>query len=485
MKRFLSILLALMLPLGAVVPAFAHSVQEAGECNELPVVIVRGMDFTGLYVDYGTENQRSALAEIKVSDILGCLTRAVVKGILNFSTDPAIDEIIDYANYLLDGYAMNIDGSSKHNVGYKKYPQSAENYNGLVNGGANETGMARACIEQLPAGHTYYLNYDWRANPLDVADEINELVNTALKETGHDKVKMVCSSMGGIMTVAYLTKYGYDKVERCLFMSSTFCGAQVASDLLCGKIDITAENLYNFLNNLASDNKALSLLIKSLKAVGAFSAVTKLTDFVLENYQDEIYEKVLTPVFGHMLTLWGLVQPEDFDEAINYMFGDTMEENAAFIKKAQALQNMMNNRDALLKSMMADGVKIAVVCAYDSPVVPAYKNADFTGDGVLETYQMSGYATVAKYGETLGDDYTPRNAKYLSPDRAVDLSTALFPDHTYIIKNAPHVSCSYGTDYNDFFMWLLTAQGDFYAGVNPKYPQFMQSDKAQTLKAFN
>lgn len=484
MKKALSLFLALVLALCAVVPAFASSTHNASECKDLPVVIVRGMDFTGLYVDYGTENQRSAFGDIEVSDILGVLGRAFVKSVFSFSTDPAIDEIIDYANYIFADYGMNTDGTSKSNVGYKEYLQSAENYEELVSGGANETGMARALIERLPAGHTYYFNYDWREDPMTVADKINKTIEIALKETGHDKVKIVCSSMGGIMTVAYLTKYGYDKVERCLFMSSTFCGAQVASDLLCGRVEVTPENLYNYLANLTSDNKALSLLIKALDKFGVISGATKITDYIFENYQDEIYEKVLIPVFGYMLPLWGLVQPEDFDEAIEYMFGDKKAENAAFIKKAEALQNMMKNRDALLQRMIDDGVKIAIVCNYDSPVIPAYENADFTGDGVLETYEMSGYATVAKYGETLGDDYVAKNPKYLSPDRMADLSTALFPEYTYLIKGATHVACAYGTDYNEFLMWLLSAEGEFYAGVNEKYPQFMKSDKSQSLEAF-
>lgn len=108
------------------------------------------------------------------------------------------------------------------------------------------------------------------------------------------------------------------------------------------------------------------------------------------------------------------------------------------------------------------------------------------GDGILETYQMSGYATVAPYGETLGDDYVAENPEYLSPDRVVDLSTAILPEYTYIIKGAPHVGGTYGTDYADFFVWLMTYDGEeFYAGVNPDYPRFMLSDSNLSLAAFN
>lgn len=488
MKKIISVLLVITMLFAVAVPAFAADAQTtayiADDSEKYPVVIVRGMDFAGLYYDCGTESQRPALGEIKADEIILQLFRAIGSGVINRSLDAAMDVVIDYVYDILKGLSMDENGDPLYNVGMPKYPESAENYQFLCEGVANELGMTRACIESLGDGYTYYLNYDWRMDPLVVADEINAMVETAVKTTGKNKVNIACASMGGIMTVGYLTKYGYDRVNRCVFLSSTFCGAQVASDLLCGRVEITAQNLYNFVENAVSDKAIISLLCKVINKVGGFEALTKITDYIVENYRDEVYDRILKPVFGNMLTLWGLTQPEDYQEALDFML-DGGTGNKAFIEKTRKLQNMMKNRDALLKEMTDSGVELAIVAGYDSPVIPVYESADFTGDGVLETYQMSGYATVAKYGETLGDDYVPANPKYLSPDRAVDLSTALFPEYTYIIKGAPHVSCSYGSDYGNFFVWLMTSNGDFYAGANENYPQFMISGSDQSLRPFN
>ncbi len=485
MKKLVSILLALSMLFGFCVPVNAQEQPDSeAKCETLPVVIVRGMDFGGLYIDYGTENERNAIGNIDAGEILRELAKAVGKLIFGFDVDGAMDIVLDYAYKILEGLSVDKLGDSVYNVDVPRYSQSAENYEALREGETNEFGMVRACIETFDDGHTFYLNYDWRKNPLEVADEINEAVENAIKTSGHDKVNLVCASMGGIMTVAYLTKYGYDKINRCLFMSSTFCGAQVASDLLAGRIEITADNLYNFVAYLVDGNKTAAFMIDGLHKLGAFDAVTKLTDYILENYLDEATDRILRPVVGHMLSLWGLVQTEDYDAAIDFMLDGDREGNAEFLKKTDALREMMDNKAKLLSDMVDSGVEIAVVAHYDSPVVPVYENADFTGDGTLETYQLSGYATVAKYGETLGDDYKATNPEYVSPDNAVDLSTALFPEYTYIIKDAPHVSCSYGTDYSKFFIWLLTYDGDFYAGACEKYPQFMKSSKEQTLSAF-
>lgn len=486
MKKIISFVLAAAMLLSLAVPAFAAEEKQhnPAECENVPVIIVRGMDFGGLYLDYGTENQQPAIS-VDAGAIIAAVFKAIGSGIINLSLDAAFDVVIDCAYDILKNLSMDENGESLYNIGQPKYPESADNYSDLCEGEVNEFGMVRTCIEAFGEGHTYYLNYDWRADPFTVSDEINALVETAVKTTGHEKVNIVCCSMGGLMTMAYLTEYGYSKVNRCLFMSSTFCGAQVASNLLCGKVTVDADNLYGFLANAISDKKLLGFICEQIYDFGGFDLLTKVTDYIFENYADKVYEEAIIPIFGHMLPLWGLVQPEDYDEAINYIFGGRTAENADFIEKTDALQEMMAGRDALLQEMIDSGVEIAIVAHYGTPVIPVYENSDFNGDGTLETYQMSGYATVAKYGETLGDDYVAENPEYLSPDRAVDLSTAIFPEYTYIVKDATHVAGSYGTEYADFLVWLLSYDGEFYAGASEKYPQFMVSDAQQNLKAFD
>ncbi len=482
MKKIISIILAFALIVSVMVPAFATSEHNPDVCQNTPVIVVRGMDFGGLYVDLGTENEKPAISVEAKMIIMGVL-KIIGSGIINFSLDAAVDEVSKLAFEIFKNFQMDKKGDSLYNVSTVKYSESADNYENLRNGEGFEYGITRTCIEAFGEGHTYYINYDWRLDPFVVADDINAAVEAAIENTGHDKVNIVCCSMGGQMTLAYLSKYGYDKVERCLFMSSTFCGAQVASDLLTGKVNITADNLYKFLRPLSNSN-VLTFFIDALYKVGVFNGLTKITDFILENYKDDVYRDAIIPVFGYMPALWGLVQAEDYEPAINYIFGGRNQENAEFLARTDKIRKMMNDKTALIEDMIDSGVKVAVVAHYNAPLIPVYENAHFNGDGTLETYQMSGYATVAPYGETLGDEYVAENPEYISPDRVVDLSTALFPEYTYIIKGAPHSAGSYGTDYSQFIIWLLTCDGEFRAGSNERYPQFMVSGADQSLKSF-
>lgn len=484
MKKVISIILSVVMIFTMLVPSFAAEKVSSDECGNYPVVLIRGMDFGGLYVDYGMESEQPALnvdAGSIVMDALG----AIGKGIINFSFDKTVEEIGNIAAGIFRYMSMNKEGDSLYNVSVPKYPESADKYENLCEGTGFEYGMVRACIEEFGEGHTYYVNYDWRLDPYVVAEDINAAVTKAKETTGHDKVNIVCCSMGGLMTLAYLDKYGYESINKCLFMSSTFCGAQVASDLLLGKVKITADNLYGFVADLVKDNGALSVLIDVLYKIKVFNGLTAITDLFIDNYKEVLYEKAIIPVFGNILPLWGLVQKEDYEPALDYIFGGRENADPSFLARADALQSLMGKRTEMINSMIDDGVKIAVTAHYGKPVIPVYENAHFNGDGTLETYQMSGYATVAPYGKTLGEDYIAENPEYLSPDRCVDLSTALFPEYTYIIKGAPHVAGSYGTEYSEFFIWLLSYEGDeFYAGVNENYPQFMVSDANETLSAF-
>ncbi|MBR4858434.1 MAG: alpha/beta fold hydrolase [Clostridia bacterium] len=484
MKKFISLLLAFSLGFSLAVPAFSNEETPAEACDNVPVIVVRGMDFAGMYVDYGTDNEKSILT-VDAGTIVKGILKAVASGIINFSPDSAIKEISLLAKDIFKYYSMDESGGSLYNVTMPAYPESADKYENLCEGTSFEYGIVRRCIEEFGEGHTYYINYDWRLDPFVVADDINAAVEAAIENTGHEKVNIICCSMGGQMTLAYLTKYGYEKVNRCIFLSTTFCGAQVASDLLNGRVNIEAENLYGYLAYTVRDNKPLSVLINVLYKAKVFDLLTKLTDFILENYKDTVYQDAIIPVFSHMLPLWGLVQEEDYASAIDYVFGGRENADADFIEKTDRLQKMMKDKTALMNEMIDNGVEIAIVAHYGIPVIPVYENSDYNGDGILETYQMSGYATVAAYGETLGDDYVAANPALVSPDNTVDLSTALFPEYTYIIKGADHVGGTYGTDYSDFIVWLLMYDGEFYAGASDKYPQFMVSDSSQSLSKFN
>lgn len=484
MKKVLSLFLALLMILSVSVCAFAAEGTKTETITESdPMIMVRGMDFMNVKVDPNTKDEK-AINDFSVKTIAPAAVKALYELFIKRSKDEAIDTVLDCVYEVLKYNTMDENGDPAYNTGMRDYSLSADHYPELFEEEGCELGMVRTALETYGKKYVYYVSYDWRVDPFVVADQINNAVQLAVKNTGHKKVNIVCASMGGIMTMAYLSKYGYENIGRCIFDSSTFCGAQVACDVFTGRLQITAENIYNYLSN-GSANAAGKFAMNVLYKSGAIKLFTKLTDYILENRKSDIYDRVLKPIFGHSPTLWGLICEDDYNKAMNFVFGSRDNVTETFLKRTDALQSMMKNRTALLKEMISKGVKINVLSNYGSPVTPFCESSDFSGDTILEAYNTSGFATIAKFGKTLGDDYKAANPALVSPDNCVDLSTAILPEYTYMIKNAPHVAGSYGTDYSDFIMYLLSNTGSAKAGSNPKYPQFMISDfNTQTLSAF-
>ena len=382
MKKALALFLALVMIFSLPAVAFASNENNAEITDHDPVVLVRGMDFTNVKLNPGTADEKQ-INDFSAETIAPAVLKALVQFFFMQDKDAAIDTVISCAYDMLKFNSMDETGLPVYDSGMTKYPLSAEHYKRFRTGEVNEDGLIRTFAESFGEEHAYLVNYDWRIDPFTVADEIDAAVQRAVQKTGHKKVSLVCASMGGIMAVAYLEKYGYENISRVIFMSSTFCGTQIACDVLTGKLSITADGLYSYLMDFVSDNKLGEIGLKLLKKLGVFSAVTKITDYILENRKDDIYDRVLKPIFCNMLPLWGLVCADHYEEAINYIYGSRENVNPEFLKKADALQAMMKNRNSLLNAMIQDGVKVNVLSNYGFHLIPVYESSDFSGDKTL------------------------------------------------------------------------------------------------------
>ena len=487
MKRTVSLILAIALVFSLAVPAFAAKSGKAAQAkyDGYPVVVVRGMEFNGLTYKAGTPEEQNCLGEIKAGEIIKTLFRAIGKGVVRRSWDAATDEICDYLLGVMGLMACDEKGRSKYDVSVQQYTRSLASYPDFEYGNGNEMGILKAAAERYGAKNVYYYNYDWRLDPFGHAEGINKLVNTAIRETGKKKVNLVCCSMGGIETVAYLYKYGYSKLNRVMFMSSTAFGTHVTTDVMRGMIELKPYNVYSFARQkLAADNRPLALLFDLLYKGKVFDAVCGLVERLIPHLKARVYEKFLTPVFGTVPAVWALVLPEGYKEAVEYMFGNDRAKYTDFIKLTEKYQTMASKRDSILKKAQSSGVSVCFVASYNSACVPVYPGGGCNGDSVLEADRMLGGAKVATLGTNLGDNYKPKKAGLLSPDKVVDLSGVLSPDTTWAICGSPHVSCSYGTDYSDFLFWALGYKGNLNVRSSEKYPQFMMSSHKEDLRPF-
>lgn len=286
MKRVISILLTVCVTLAcapltgvAAVNAPAGAVAQSGE--NYPFVLIRGIAFDGLYANYGTDRQEKAIKPITAGDVLSTLGKAAATGIVHRSMDKAVDEVIGYAREVFEKLGCNKDGTSTYNIGLPRYPLNVSHYREelIIGGGTGaEEGMLKSAADRYGAENVYYFTYDWRLNPLDICDEINDMVNLALTEHSTDKVNLVNCSMGGIETIAYLSKYGYGNINKCVFLCSTFYGLNIVSDVFSGKISVEEEALYAFLDEKAETSPVLRFAVKISDKTGLLKLVSSLVN---------------------------------------------------------------------------------------------------------------------------------------------------------------------------------------------------------------
>ena len=481
MKRLLSLLLVFTMLFGvcAVLPSAASGSETPVHPDALPFVLVRGMDFNGLLEYPGTDHAEPALKPLDAGLTIRKVLSALFNGLVRRDYDKFTDDAIAIADAMLGKMAFNPDGTPKYDTGVDIYDKALSNYPDFVKElpDMNEMGFLKRAVEEYGADKVYYYNYDWRLDPYIHAQKLNDLIETAKKDHGVDKVNLACCSMGGILTVSYLYKFAAESLHRVLFISSTFSGTYVTGDLLNGRVKVYGDLLYNFIVTRMNVSRPLQFLLKILNKMGLFKGVEKLTDRLVPLIKDRVYDTFMRDVFGTMPVVWALTQPEDLDSALQYMFGGKEETYQAIIDLANQYRVMNLQRDAMLKRMQKNGLEIIITASYNLPVVPVYESAYMHGDTVLESPLMLGGATMAPLGETLPDDYQPLDAKYFSADKVVDLSTGLFPDTTWALKDVPHVFTSYNTDCQDLIFWMLNEKTCPTVFTDAKYPQFIQSSE--------
>ncbi len=466
MKKLLAVLLSVLLICTSIFSVSVYA-EDADMSYDTPVVVIRGIAFTGLTIDEGTPDERESVV-LPDSDTITSLVFDVAKTFL-FTQKLDVDAIVDVADVAIGSLACDENGNSIHDVSYSKYPLSSNHYNNYDDDAPGEWGIYSSAIDCYGAEKVYFFTYDWRMDPTDIADDLHVMIERAKADNNSDKVDIVCCSMGGIIADCYLYEYGYESVDTIIFDSSTFCGTHFTTDLLQGKILISPEMLKYFVGDLMGNQ----LFAAVLYYAGIFDVVSDFVmKYIVEEYKGEIYDKFLRDVFGTMPMIWAISQPDEYDACIDFLFptDDLKAQYSGLLSRIDNLYNTLIGMDDLLCSLPAKGVKVAVVAAYNTQMPPLYASAMTTGDSLIESDYMLGRATVANIGRTLGYDYV---GDRVSADKCIDLSNALFPEYTWAIKDGTHIIGDYGTDAADLVMAILGSKTQPTVNSFAQFPQFM------------
>lgn len=488
MKKLISVLLSVLLIFSCASVAFA-----ANETKEkTPVIVVSGMGTFPLYDSDTGESVFPPSAETLVTNILKLVPSLSAAVLLNkwdilgkYGAKPIHD--------FFEKMKCDENGNSVYNIAPPLFPESAGNYDEFKDDEAtkgSERGVVRAISEKIGWDRTYFFYYDFRRSALDIADDLNEMIENVLKETKSKKVSLVAMSFGGTVTTSYIYKYGSEKLHNVVFASTAVCGTDIVGKLFSGNIEIELDAVINYLeeflikSDFAYELFGLGESTLAKYGKGAKKAINAYLKAVIEALKEPVYSKVFMDTFIRFPGIWGLMNCEYYEKAKEQMtsYGSLSE---SFIKKTdEYAYNIGMKTEEIIKKAESNGVNVYFTGAYGYAGIPITEGSRNHTDTLIDTYLMTGYAKVADYGKTLdASSYSHEKAcsdkthNHVSTDDVIDASVCILPEKTWFVKNMSHVEYGREHDSGKLLVWIATSEKAIDVRTDPRFPQFLSLDR--------
>lgn len=471
MKKITALFLACIILFGIFTLPASALAEEKHEKS--PIIFIAGSsveicDAEGNVISTGfdvlTDDDEGDITKEKIIETaINILMPFIVAGLPFDKWETYGDALYEELAPIWDDTQLGGDGNAKYGTGVskaevEKWDKKAQS----VNTGADGSFNLR----------DYEFRYDWRLSPYDHVDRLHEYIKTILKTTKCDQVCLVGRCLGGNVITAYLDKYGSEGlVKKVVYDEVMSNGSSIINDCFSGQIDISDKHTQAFLlasehfgkYDIGVDLVEVNSLVLEI-AERAFDLITQLgvTDALLtgvEGLYSRLYEAFIPAMLkatgiGTWASYWTSVYDEDFDTALNLVFGEEgseeRAENAGLVEKILYLRERitiprtLEGEENLYKRFVNEyGVGIAVVAGYGIPIPPLGVNHDDTGDSTVDTKNSSFGATTAGLFDTFSQEYIDERiaagyGEYISPDGKIDASTCLFPETTWFIKNKHH-----------------------------------------------
>lgn len=454
-KAALSLILSLILLFSAVVPAFALTPSRTG--SKVPVILIGG-DGEQLVNKDGKPIPRwssvfDRLTE-KKEDEEG--NKEVYKSVANVLLPFLIDGLLT-GNY--DRYYENFQKEVSELFGDSLLDENGEVANGSGLAQRRLTTMENAMKYDAKSGKGYYgfydyqFYYDWRLDPLETADKLNEYIQGVKKITGSPKVAIIGRCLGTVIATAYVAKYGTDDLYGLGLDGTVSNGAEILSEPISGKfkLDGNAINRFlidaNYVNDLNVDafiGETVELLEKS-GVLDVLTGVTKETIYYV--VVKGVTSALALSTFCTWPSFWAIVKEEDYENAMDYVFGPQGSEKrktyAGMIEKIEKYDTVVRKHLPEIMNKVNDNANLAIFAKYGLQINPIVQSRNVVGDQFASIKCSSFGATASDIYSTLSDEYVENRVsegkgKYISPDKQIDASTCMFPDQTWFIKGADH-----------------------------------------------
>lgn len=455
LKKIVSLVLSLLMVFSAAVPAFAATPSRTG--SKVPVVMIGG-DGDVLVDKDGKDLPRWSAVFDKLSekseDDDG--NKEIYKSVANVLLPFLIDGLLT-GNY--ERYYKNLQKEISEMFGDLLLDENGEVSNGSGLAPRRKNTMKNDLSRDSKRGKGYYgfydyqFYYDWRLDPLETADKLNEYIQSVKKITGAPKVAIIGRCLGSVIATAYVAKYGTGDLYGLSLDGSVANGGEILSEPISGKfkLDGNAISRYfidaNYTGSFKMDSfitETVELLEKS-GVLDVVSGVTKETIYYI--VVKGVTSALALSTFCTWPAFWGIVLEDDFDNAMDYVFGPEDSEKrttyAGLIEKINNYDSLVRKHIPEIMNKVNDNANLAIFSKYGYQINPIIESRNTVADQFVTVKTSSYGATTSDIYTTLSDEYIAKRVsegkgKYISPDKQIDASTCMFPDQTWFIKGAEH-----------------------------------------------
>ena len=475
MKKILSIILAaVMLFSCAVISSAEESISFTvnGETvNHLPQVYINGIGSRKIY-EVGDPDETSLFYPVN--------SEALLAGFTNIDT------------YFADAVKKNnpdILTEAIYSIVWDAMGKSAL----MPDGKTNMFDVTyHPCYVEYEGDGKFIFSYDSRLDPVDLADDLYDFVKEVKKITGCDRYELVSSSHGASIAASYMTKYTeeWDNVDSVLFCVPSLPGIDFVGELFSGTFNFDPDVLVGFVDDMLG-NDDINLILSVLNKSGALDKILQYgLEPVVQVALLRAVNRIIHDIFGTFPSIWTYVQDEYFEDALLWLYGEDYaspdHSHAKLIEKITYYhEEIMVKAPELMLSMQEAGINVGIIAKYGFAAKPLSKSGNVLSDNLMDLEDVTYGATCSMRDETLPEDYTQKlypEYNMISADRCVDMSTALLPFNTWVIKGFMHEENN--SAYWEFVDEIVYRNLDINS--DPKYPQFMKraSDDSEKLEPF-
>ena len=490
LKKAISVLLCLMMVLtmgiiGVSAEEADYSVRTDcnGDCEFYPTIIVPGLgqsntwlaDENGVLLTDDAGNYITSFpAYVQTDSLIKTLALPALKSLLTQS-DAGLSEAASQAVWDAFGHqACDENGLPSDRIVTERYLQSTADTPDF--GQTEVFGHVPFNLydTEQPFDHMYYFAYSSFGNHLQLVDELYEFIQMVKAQTGHDKVNLVPLSQGGTLFSGLIEYYPevVNELHKIILVVPALDGSTIIGDAFNDRFSIDdTDFLYNgFLENLGLLDEFTARLIEVALRILPDEVITKVVDAALTT----LVEDVMTT----STNMWVLCPSADYPTAAEKYLSTP--ERAELRRQTDIYYQAQLNSKANISNLVKNGVQVFCFVEYDTPLINVGTSWNTeNGDYIIQTDSTSMGAYFANVGETLPEDYVQKNTycsdpthNHISPDRVVDASAGLLPDHTFYFDGQRHDL----TALNDIILKLaleLIASDDVKdVYSSPDFPQF-------------